>query len=392
MARRQRRTEEGDPENPGLQRPPPSEEEPHRYLCLVISFPGVILLGIAAALIIFLISLKSNNSEAIATSAPSPEDPFWFDISENLGGGGNNDDVALSFPTRQPTQNPTRITSSTFVEDDDRLSSSVTEPPILPLPQVNPPTLLPTPLLSEEAFFLEDAKNRFQEILESKSRGDFTVRDKDADSPQTKALNWLVRDPNLYSYSGDRVLQRWVLATFAFGMVSPSSENNVERGGAAGTIRSQEPPLSIPQAMQNWVRYTDECTRWYYTLGDDNGKTLCNSEGLYVRLDLRLQNLVGTLPSEIALLSNHLRYIHLFDNRLYGTVPSEFGLLTQLERLELTKNNLEGEVPTELGNLDRLRFLGLGQNSFSGPLPSEMGKLSRLSKCLNVKQSRRLND
>lgn len=86
-------------------------------------------------------------------------------------------------------------------------------------------------------------------------------------------------------------MQRWVLATFAFGMVDQNAF-------------SQQ--MSVPQAMQNWVQYTDECTRWFYTLGDDGGTSLCNSDGLYVRLDLRSQNLVGTLPSEIALLSNHL--------------------------------------------------------------------------------------
>ncbi|CAJ1965994.1 unnamed protein product [Cylindrotheca closterium] len=383
MARRQRPVTEADQENPGLQRPSSAaseeqDEEPHRYLCLVMSFPAVILLGVAAGLTIYLISLKSNNdsSKALVTSAPSsPED--WFDFTENLG-GNNNDDLALSFPTQKPTQNPTRITSNLFYDDDDNFQS---RPPTVPLPQANPPSLS-TMLPTIEPFFIEDARNRFQQILVSRSTSGFTVtRDGDGGTPQAKALNWLIRDPRFYSYTDDRLLQRWVLATFAFGMVS--SEKS---GGGGNSIFSQqqqqqedEQQLSIPQAMQNWVRYTDECTRWFYTLGDDNGKTVCDSDGLYVRLDLRLQHLVGTLPSEIALLSNHLRYIHLFDNRIQGTLPTEFGLLTKLERLELTKNDLVGPLPSELGNLDTLRFLGIGQNSFEGPLPTSLGKLSRLN-------------
>ena len=87
-------------------------------------------------------------------------------------------------------------------------------------------------------------------------------------------------------------MQRWVLATFAFGMVGHNAF-------------SQQ--LSVPQAIQNWAQYTDECSRWFYTLGDDRNTNLCNEDGMYIRLDLRIQNLSGTIPSEIALMSNHLR-------------------------------------------------------------------------------------
>lgn len=325
MARRQRPRGREDQENAGLQRPPPpsAEEEPHRFLCLVISFPGVILLGIAAGLTIFLISLKSNNnSEAIVTSSPSPEDQFWFDFTESR----DNDDMSLSFPTRKPTLNPTRIVSNLVQDDDNFPLALVTQMP------TQTPSFRTTSLPTQADYRHQNARNRFQQVLESRSTNIFFGKDggNDDSSPQAKAQNWLIRDPQFYSYSDDRLVQRWVLATFAFGMVSSSSSAEGSDNGGNALILTQQEPLSIPQAMQNWVEYTDECTHWFYTLGDDNGKTVCNSNGLYERLDLRLQNLVGTLPSEIALLSNHLRYIHLLGNGIHGTLPTEFGLLAQL--------------------------------------------------------------
>ena len=72
--------------------------------------------------------------------------------------------------------------------------------------------------------------------------------------------------------------------------------------------------------------------------------------------------------------------IHLFDNLIYGTLPTEIGLLVNLQRLELTQNNLNGELPPQIGNLPWLTFLGLGRNKFEGGLRTELGMLSRMSK------------
>jgi len=202
---------------------------------------------------------------------------------------------------------------------------------------------------------LEAKIKRFQDALQSRGetfadyyRGDDDIR--------IKAREWLIRDPQFNSYSDDRLIQRWVLPILAYGFRRASG----------------------PQTLSNWAQYTNECS-WFHTLGEDGGTELCNGNGLYVRLDLRRQNLVGTIPSELALLSNHLRMIHLFDNLIYGTVPSDLGSLANLERLELTKNSLNGELPPEIGNLGSLTFLALGRNSFWGELPGALGKLSRLN-------------
>lgn len=61
-------------------------------------------------------------------------------------------------------------------------------------------------------------------------------------------------------------------------------------------------------------------------------------------------------------------------------LPSEVGLLTHLEVLQLTRRQyLRGTLPTEIGNLSKLRFLDLSSCVYmGGTLPSEMGRLSNL--------------
>lgn len=69
------------------------------------------------------------------------------------------------------------------------------------------------------------------------------------------------------------------------------------------------------------------------------------------KLDLYDNNLVGTLPPELALLP-YLRMLVLDENQLSGTIPSEFGKLVDLTTLWLQYNSLSGSIPAELGKLD----------------------------------------
>ena len=55
-------------------------------------------------------------------------------------------------------------------------------------------------------------------------------------------------------------------------------------------------------------------------------------------------------------------------NKLYGTMPSELGLLTNLEVLSLANNRLTGTIPIELGALQSLTNLDLSGNSLTGNL------------------------
>jgi hypothetical protein len=71
-----------------------------------------------------------------------------------------------------------------------------------------------------------------------------------------------------------------------------------------------------------------------------------------------------------------LNNIQLWANNLVGTLPTELGLLTELVGINFVSNRLSGTIPTELSQVTRLEWLMLNNNYLSGTLPTELGQLS----------------
>lgn len=88
--------------------------------------------------------------------------------------------------------------------------------------------------------------------------------------------------------------------------------------------------------------------------------------------------LIGSLPSELGLLSQ-LNYLSLYSNGLTGSIPSQLGFLSQLNYLYLYENELTGLIPSQLGSLIQLFDFDLSYNQLTGTLPSELGLMSRLN-------------
>ena len=96
-----------------------------------------------------------------------------------------------------------------------------------------------------------------------------------------------------------------------------------------------------------------------------------------VGIELSLEDLSGTIPSELVSLSE-LQFLHLPYNSLTGEIPPELGDLANLQSLDIRANELTGEVPSELGGLGNLNVLRLDTNKLTGEIPSELGGLSNL--------------
>ena len=101
---------------------------------------------------------------------------------------------------------------------------------------------------------------------------------------------------------------------------------------------------------------------------------LTGLEELNVSLNSQL---TGLIPAELGDLAN-LRTLHLRYNRLTGPIPPELGGLTKLTDLQLHGNALNGPIPPELGNLSELVNLYLGVNYLTGPIPVELSRLAQL--------------
>jgi Leucine-rich repeat (LRR) protein len=195
-------------------------------------------------------------------------------------------------------------------------------------------------------------------------------------SPQFLAYSWLAGGVDLPGYAPEKIIQRYALSTFYY---STSGDDWYEN--------------------DLWLSSEDECL-WFQR----RSRSVC-SMGKIKRLEIYYNDLDGSIPPELALLSDSLESLDLRggpEKRLFGPLPSELGLLYQLQELYLPDNALTGGIPDELflrniekidlsGNalngtlpeglftLQSLNSLELGGNLFSGELPQGIGNLTMLS-------------
>jgi hypothetical protein len=173
----------------------------------------------------------------------------------------------------------------------------------------------------------------------------------DPTSPQSFAARWLAVNAELASYTDERKLQRYALATFYFST----------DGGAW-------------KDKQKWLTDSNECTDWWQSEsdGDEDVKLDCDANDAIQLLYVQDNNLKGTLPDEIAFLSNSIFDLRLGDNEIKGKLPSALGVMTRLKALSLQKNNVTGPIPTEFGLMSSLEELKLEENLLTGSIPTEI--------------------
>jgi Leucine-rich repeat (LRR) protein len=243
-------------------------------------------------------------------------------------------------PTADPSLAPTA--GSTVVPTVGPSSA----PTLLPSPTpVSDPTIAPSVrLTSSPTLSVEQMLFNFLESVAL----DGGVSLNDPSSPQFAAYEWLAGNADLRSYSEEQIIQRYVLATFYFST------------GGDGWLENSL-----------WLSNEDECM-WY-----SRAVSPCGTESNLQRLELYYNNVQGTIPPEIALLSRSLESIDVSggpQRALTGTLPSELGLLTGLQDFRLQNNSLAGEVPSDYGAWTGLEWIDLSSNRLNSTLPSDIGK------------------
>ena len=160
-------------------------------------------------------------------------------------------------------------------------------------------------------------------------------------SPQAQALEWLQSDPIALSTNrtSETVLQRFVLAVLYFA-------------------------TSGDGWLWPYLSADDVCM---WNLGDNNTGVFCIGDGETVdRIQMNNNNLRGTLPWELVLLTN-LQHVDLDSNRLSGTIPSRIDELTQLEIFWAMSNDLTGPLPQNFGS--SMVYIDLNENALTGTIP-----------------------
>lgn len=312
----------------------------------LILFVSIVALGAALG------GVRGNESNEIPSaainSAPENNRNEFLDSWPDLGNTINNNNVSNNNKNNSNNNNE----SDSVVTDLGDQDAVVETPRPSSAVQTSPPTTEPTVDLFKQ-FTFDDTMNLLIE------RGALSSKDEmNPDSPQYYATEWVSQDPSFYGYSQDRVMQRWTLALLAKSLDSTMGvENPLQRRKMKKKNRSG--------LLQEWLSYTDECT-WFTS---SKKQSPCDKDGKYQVIDLHDMSLGGTLPSELAMLSDSLMYIQLDGNELLGSIPKELERLTNLVSLRLRRNKLEEDLSIDFGKLVNLKILDLGENGLTGYLP-----------------------
>ncbi|KAL5549763.1 hypothetical protein UlMin_004994 [Ulmus minor] len=89
---------------------------------------------------------------------------------------------------------------------------------------------------------------------------------------------------------------------------------------------------------------------------------------IVVIMDLSSNNLVGSIPEQLATLDGLLG-LNLSHNHLSGSIPQQIGNMKSLLSLDFSDNQISGTIPDSMSILTSLSYLNLSYNNLSGKIP-----------------------
>ena len=96
-------------------------------------------------------------------------------------------------------------------------------------------------------------------------------------------------------------------------------------------------------------------------------------------LDISANSLLkGSIPNETGKQVSKLTHLGTSNCQIFGTIPSEIGLISGLQTLDLSMNDLIGTIPVELFELRQLQSINLSNNDLTGTLVSEIAGINTL--------------
>jgi hypothetical protein len=162
----------------------------------------------------------------------------------------------------------------------------------------------------------------------------------DQTSSQYIAMEWLaswmatIPPDELGSITKKRLVQRWALAVLYLQLDGPNWFNGAN----------------------DWMGEDDSC---YWLSNNNQGR--CNTDNLVETLDLSNNNLRGTLPGELSLLSDALGklprpscLIERFVFAFASSLTADFSYHAPSARLEMDRNSISGSLPQQLGTMRQL--------------------------------------
>ena len=168
--------------------------------------------------------------------------------------------------------------------------------------------------------------------------------------------------------------------SYSFATATPSFKNAFSRSGQSFQLdalldfffaTNMDSARSRPN--HNWFDDLNGAAKYCNFTG-----VQCDTDGNVIILDLDEQGLSGTLPESIGELTG-LHRLRLFNNNMFGTIPTSLYNLVELRQINLEFNEFSGIViPEEVGNLQRLKRYLVQGNDFEGTIPESVCSLYQL--------------
>ncbi|KAL8517288.1 hypothetical protein ACS0TY_015500 [Phlomoides rotata] len=105
---------------------------------------------------------------------------------------------------------------------------------------------------------------------------------------------------------------------------------------------------------------------------------IANFSSRFLGVSLALNNLQGSIPPEIGVLSG-LRIFQVYGNQFSGELPSSVYNISSMRYFSVTQNRLHGEIPPDIGlKFPVLEVFAGGVNNFTGRIPDSLSNASGL--------------
>ncbi|CAB9512851.1 Leucine Rich Repeat (Partial), partial [Seminavis robusta] len=204
----------------------------------------------------------------------------------------------------------------------------------------------------------------------------------DVQSLQSLAFQWLLDDMieldddysnNNSSVFMNRIKQRFALATIYYatgGNIWAHNDNWLNH-----TVHECEWFTRSEFALKSKIAFLYTGFLQEFQLPTSKCDT---HTGIYEHLWLDQNNLVGSLPEELYMLTT-LKTLSMGFNMLVGPLSTLLGQMTALQGLAFANSDHGGTIPSEFGLLTALTILGLPGINLQGSIPTEVWQLTNLS-------------
>ena len=210
------------------------------------------------------------------------------------------------------------------------------------------------------------------------------------------ALSWIVHEDPIFTDIEDSIWSTLLLSSPETASIS-STRIRLRQRYALLSLWFQQPLIakrstSVVQNWRNtsgWLKNENECY-WYgvdcslIDMGGFIGGQRIVTEIDFYNNDVTLQggnNITGTIPAELGLLTS-LNRIDLSDNNFYGTIPENlFEQWASIESINIGNNNMTGTIPGSIGQLSTLKILNITNNQISGTIPESIGRCKTIERC-----------